>query len=190
MSEILIGVLRMPPELFWSDHEMTRLQHDNIRREAADEIERLQAECEKLRKDVGLLICDECHAKCSDPHTGLFASFDPDEEPCIMCECSSLRRQLAATRAGWQETIAYMASHERPAYDEQQQRIAKLESINLGLTKTMEELHADNAKLVDLLRDIGDVCRQLEMPSERAIAEWADHIDAALAAHCEQGGGQ
>ncbi len=56
----------------------------------------LQAECEKLRKDVaGLLICDECHDKCADPYTGLFASHCPDEEPCIMCECSSLRRQLA-----------------------------------------------------------------------------------------------
>ena len=40
----------------------------------------------------------------------------------------------------------------------------------------------DVSALVDLLRDIGDVCRQLEMPSERAIAEWADRIDDALAA--------
>src|SRR5690554_2864017 len=39
---------------------------------------------------------------------------------------------------------------------------------------------ADVTALVDLLRDIGDACRQLEMPSERAIAEWADAIDAAI----------
>lgn len=58
--------------------------------------EALQTERDKLRKDVsGLLICDECHDKCADPYTGLFASHCPDEEPCIMCECSSLRRQLA-----------------------------------------------------------------------------------------------
>lgn len=42
-----------------------------------------------------LIICDECHAKCADPYAGLFASHCPDEEPCIMCECISLRRQLA-----------------------------------------------------------------------------------------------
>lgn len=45
----------------------------------------------------------------------------------------------------------------------------------------------DVSALVDLLRDIGDVCRQLEMPSERTIAEWADRIDAALAAPLQTG---
>ena len=45
---------------------------------------------------AGLIICDECHAKCSEPYTGLFSSHCPDEEPCLMCECSSLRRQLAS----------------------------------------------------------------------------------------------
>lgn len=63
-----------------------------------------------------------------------------------------------------------------------------------GVVKKVEKLLTapqpapDVTGLVDLLRDIGDVCRQLEMPSERAIAEWADRIDAALAAHREQGG--
>lgn len=51
-----------------------------------------------------------------------------------------LEAELAAARAGWQEAIAKMASQERPAYDEQQQRIAKLEAINLGLTKTLVEM--------------------------------------------------
>src|SRR5690606_2167383 len=40
-------VLRMPDELFWNDCPITRMQHNSIRKEAADEIERLQAECEK-----------------------------------------------------------------------------------------------------------------------------------------------
>lgn len=64
----------------------------------------LQAECEKLREKVGLIICDECHAKCSEPYTGLFDSQRPDEEPCIMCECRSLRMQLAS-RGGVPEPV-------------------------------------------------------------------------------------
>lgn len=50
MSEILLSVLRMPPALFWDDNPLTRLQHDNIRREAADEIERLQSELARERQ--------------------------------------------------------------------------------------------------------------------------------------------
>ncbi|WP_019023080.1 hypothetical protein [Thioalkalivibrio sp. ALE23] len=50
MSEIKMGVLRMPDELFWSDEPMIRQQHNQVRYEAADEIERLRAENERLRQ--------------------------------------------------------------------------------------------------------------------------------------------
>ena len=49
MSEILLGVLRMPSELFWSDDSVLRLQHDAIRYEAANEIERLRAAIARMR---------------------------------------------------------------------------------------------------------------------------------------------
>ena len=59
MSEIMLGVLNMPDELFWSDDQFHRAQHNAIRKEAAREIEQLrsqvsalQAEVEGLRKDA------------------------------------------------------------------------------------------------------------------------------------------
>lgn len=79
----------------------------------------LQAECERLREKVGLIICDECHAKCSEPYTGLFASQRPDEEPCIMCECRSLRRQLAS-RVGVPEGWKLVPMKPPPASVERQ----------------------------------------------------------------------
>jgi hypothetical protein len=48
MSEILVGVLRMPADLFWSDDVVTRVQHDAIRLEAADEIDHLRAQVDAL----------------------------------------------------------------------------------------------------------------------------------------------
>lgn len=63
----------------------------------------------------------------------------------LQARIKELEEELATTRAGWQETIAIMASQERPAYDEQQQRIAKLEAVKLGLTKTLIEMEAERA---------------------------------------------
>src|SRR5690625_3982870 len=73
-----------------------------------------------------------------------------------------LEAELAAARAGWQETIAKMASQERPAYDEQQQRIAKLEAINLGLTKTLVEMEEEKAKLVGVLEPFAACADELD----------------------------
>lgn len=50
MSEIMLGVLRMPDELFWNERELYRRQHNVIRLEAANEIERLRAEVASLRQ--------------------------------------------------------------------------------------------------------------------------------------------
>ncbi|WP_028492715.1 hypothetical protein [Thioalkalivibrio sp. ALE19] len=52
MSEIKMGVLRMPDELFWSDEPMIRQQHNQVRYEAADEIEWLRAENARLHARV------------------------------------------------------------------------------------------------------------------------------------------
>lgn len=51
MSEAMIGVLLMPDDLFWSDDPVTRAQHNSIRKEAAEEIDRLRAEVEALREE-------------------------------------------------------------------------------------------------------------------------------------------
>jgi hypothetical protein len=42
MTEVTLGVLRIPYDMFWSDDIITRYQNDHIRLYAADEIERLQ----------------------------------------------------------------------------------------------------------------------------------------------------
>jgi len=39
----MLGVLRMPYDLFWADDPVLRLQHDAVRLEAADELDRLTA---------------------------------------------------------------------------------------------------------------------------------------------------
>jgi len=56
MSEAMIGVLLMPDDLFWSDDPVTRAQHNSIRKEAAEEIDRLRAEVEKQRKRAEALV--------------------------------------------------------------------------------------------------------------------------------------
>jgi hypothetical protein len=48
MSEIMLGVLEMPDELFWSDDPISRYQHNQIRKEAAAEIRELRADSERL----------------------------------------------------------------------------------------------------------------------------------------------
>ena len=69
MSMITVAVLRMPDDMFWSDHPLCRAQHNAARRHAADELERLQvvneslqmklkaAQAEKLRLKELLTIC-------------------------------------------------------------------------------------------------------------------------------------
>lgn len=53
MSDLmLLGVLRMPNELFWDDSPMARAQHNSRRLQAADRIEELQAENERLKKQL------------------------------------------------------------------------------------------------------------------------------------------
>lgn len=47
MSEIMLGVLEMPDEMFWDDNPIARLQHNSIRKEAAAEIRKLRAELAK-----------------------------------------------------------------------------------------------------------------------------------------------
>lgn len=42
MSEIMLGVLEMPDNLFWIDNPMVRYQHNQIRRKAAAEIRSLR----------------------------------------------------------------------------------------------------------------------------------------------------
>lgn len=48
MSEIVLGVLKMPSDLFWNPSPLVRLQHDNIRLAAAQEIERLTCRVQEL----------------------------------------------------------------------------------------------------------------------------------------------
>lgn len=61
MSEIMQAVLRMPPELFWTESPIIRAQHDHRRFQAADEIDR-------LRSEVGRLSVVQ---KTNDPHDKL-----------------------------------------------------------------------------------------------------------------------
>lgn len=49
MSMITAAVLRMPDDMFWSDHPLYRAQHNTVRKHAADELERLQDENESLQ---------------------------------------------------------------------------------------------------------------------------------------------
>lgn len=115
--------------------------------------EALQAECDRLNSYYKNGI--DCFANPCEMHSGertppFSEFFERYGGRCLICvvdnnkalksECEKLEAELATARAGWQETIAKMASHERPAYDEQQQRIAKLEAINLGLTEALEAL--------------------------------------------------
>lgn len=114
----------------------------------------------------------------------------------LQAHAKELEAELAAARAGWQETIAKMASQERPAYDEQQQRIAKLEAINLGLTKTLVEMEEEKAKLVGALeRLVGDVERatHVEFGGTPWLKEKMAEIDyarIALAAYRKQQEGE
>lgn len=50
MSEIMLGVLEMPDDLFWSDETMARYQHNQIRKEAAAELRKLQEENDAMRR--------------------------------------------------------------------------------------------------------------------------------------------
>lgn len=50
MTEILRGVLSMPDDLFWSDDPITREQHNSIRREAAQRIDALESERDRLQE--------------------------------------------------------------------------------------------------------------------------------------------
>ena len=55
MSEMTIGILSMPDELFWSDEPLARVQHNAARKEAANEITRLRAERDKCKADADRL---------------------------------------------------------------------------------------------------------------------------------------
>ncbi len=46
MSNLVISVLRLPPELFWDDDPATRSRHETFRRLAADRVEYLEARVE------------------------------------------------------------------------------------------------------------------------------------------------
>ncbi|HAM74174.1 MAG TPA: hypothetical protein DCQ09_00730 [Alcanivorax sp.] len=46
MSNLVISVLRLPPELFWDDDPATRHRHETFRRLAADRVEYLEAQVE------------------------------------------------------------------------------------------------------------------------------------------------
>lgn len=48
MSEIIMGVLEMPDDMFWNDDPIARYQHNQIRLEAAKEIRALRADSERL----------------------------------------------------------------------------------------------------------------------------------------------
>ena len=48
MSEMTIGILSMPDELFWDDSPLTRIQHNAAREEAVAEITRLKADANRL----------------------------------------------------------------------------------------------------------------------------------------------
>jgi len=74
MGEIMIAVLKMPDELFWCDNPITRMQHNNIRKEAAEEIIRLSNENAQLRKWMWL----------NHGHTGQYG--DDGEMQCYECE--------------------------------------------------------------------------------------------------------
>lgn len=50
------------------------------------EAQELRERAEKAERKLSLLICNDCHDKCSVPYRGLFDSQHPDEEPCVLCE--------------------------------------------------------------------------------------------------------
>lgn len=49
---MLLGVLKMPDDLFWKHETMTRLQHNQVRLQAADELEKRAEEITRLRERV------------------------------------------------------------------------------------------------------------------------------------------
>ena len=129
--------------------------------------EALQAECDRLNSYYKNGI--DCFANPCEMHSGERAPpfsefFERYGGRCLICvvdnnkalksECEKLEAELATARAGWQSSLANLASHERPAYDEQQQRIAKLEAINLGLTSDYEALQAECERLRSIISDL------------------------------------
>jgi hypothetical protein len=63
MSEIMMGVLRMPDDLFWSEDPITRAQHNSIRKEAADALAAAEARIAEMESQVllpGVMRCAKC----------------------------------------------------------------------------------------------------------------------------------
>lgn len=104
---------------------------------------------------------------------------------------AKLNKKRQEGRGGWQSMTAEQLSallHEHVRKGDPVD-VANLAMMLRQNGQRIEQQPApDVAGLLDLLRDIGNVCRKPEMPSEQAIAEWADRIDAALqeGPPCEQ----
>ena len=81
----------------------------------------------------------------------------PDEADSIADEIERLRAENAKLLADYQAHVAMVASNERPAYDEQQRRIRKLEDDNERLLAIIRELFRDWPEPAIENMDGGDV---------------------------------
>ncbi len=87
MSDVmLLGVLRMPYDLFWSDKPLSRMQHNSRRLQAADELEsradeiqQLTAKCEALEKE-NKRIAKRCQTIAQQHYLAKNAAVDIDEK--------------------------------------------------------------------------------------------------------------
>lgn len=146
------------------------------------------------RKIDGHPICMDGNPLDKKEILGLLAGYDlannllAEERNDLQAQLSEAWAELATARAGWQETIAKMASQERPVYDEQQQRIAKLEAIKLGLTKTLVEMQSEYESLrkdagrYRWLRDGNNVkgSEAIRIAMHHYGDEWDEMIDIAM----------
>lgn len=54
-------------------------ERDELKKQLAE----ARAEIKRLNKNMRLLLCEKCRAKCEG---GLFNSKYPEDEPCLICE--------------------------------------------------------------------------------------------------------
>ena len=73
---------------------------------------------------------------------------------CAMCHIKALEAQNEKLLADYQETVAKAAAKERPAYDEQQEKIMRLEAQNAA----MEDMAKQYARNEDFYRELLDKC--------------------------------
>lgn len=67
----------------------------------------------------------------------------------LQARIEGLEKEINKTLVGWQETVSRVAAKERPAYDEQQQWIAKLESENMKMRETLRHIFTGTKMLTE-----------------------------------------